>query len=116
MNSALHKGDPLLKLNATRCFEEYNQLEIEGRRYKHTLKLILVKALKLGIIKKKIDLSVDPTFLIYYGKKMIKRWGGAQSFQRYITSLPGLFPLTCFDLKSGLFLWMSDFVCWKSSK
>ncbi|MGI0090384.1 MAG: hypothetical protein ACREBS_01620 [Nitrososphaerales archaeon] len=109
LNAALHNGDALLRLNATWCFEEHNQLEREGRRYKHTLKLVLKRALDIGIIKRKIDLSVDPTFLIYWGKEMVKRWGTVFSTM-YNRSLPGLFPLTCFDLKSGLFLWMDDFI------
>jgi len=109
LNGALNNGDPLMRLNAEKCFEEHNQLEREGRRYKHTLKLILKSAIHIGIIKRTIDLSVDPTFMIYWGKKMIKRWGTVFSTM-YNRSLPGLFPLTCFDLNSGLFLWMGDFI------
>jgi hypothetical protein len=100
LNAALNNGDSLLRLNAEKCFEEHNQLEKEGRRCKHTLKLILKSALDIGIVKRTVDLSIDPTFLIYWGKKMIKRWGTIFSTM-YNRALPGLFPLTCFDLKSG---------------
>ena len=109
LNGALNNGDSLLRLNAEKCFEEHNQLEREGRRYKQTLKLILKIALDNGIIKPIIDLSADPTFMIYWGKRMIKRWGTVFSTM-YNRALPGLFPLTCFDLNSGLFLWMDDFI------
>jgi hypothetical protein len=109
LNGALKNGDPLVRLNAEKCFEEHNQLESEGRRYKHTLVLILQSALDIGIIKRTVDLSVDPTFMIYWGKKMIKRWGTVFSTM-YNRALPGLFPLTCFDLNSGLFLWIDDFI------
>lgn len=109
LNGALNNGDPLVRLNAERCFEEHNQLGIEGRRYKHTLKLILKGALDIGIVRRVIDLSADPTFMIYWGKRMIKRWGTVFSTM-YNRALPGLFPLTCFDLRSGLFLWMDDFI------
>ena len=109
LNGALRNGDSLVRLNAEKCFEEHNQLEREGRRDKYTLKLILKRALDIGIVKRTIDLSVDPTFMIYWGKRMIKRWGTVFSTM-YNRALPGLFPLTCFDLKSGLFLWMDDFI------
>jgi hypothetical protein len=110
LNGALKNGDPLVRLNAEKCFEEHNQLEREGRRCKHTLKMILKSALDIGIVKRTVDLSIDPTFLIYWGKKkMIKRWGTVFSTM-YNRALPGLFPLTCFDLNSGLFLWMDDFI------
>jgi hypothetical protein len=109
LNAALKSGDSLLRLNAEKCFEEHNQLEMEGRRFGYTLKLILKAGLDAGIIKHAIDLSVDPTFLIYWGKKMTKRWGTVFSTM-YNRALPGLFPLTCFDLTSGLFLSMSDFI------
>jgi len=109
LNGALKNGDPLVRLNAEKCFEEHNQLEREGRRDKHALKLILKSALDIGIIKRAVDLSVDPTFMIYWGKKMTKRWGTVFSTM-YNRALPGLFPLTCFDLNSGLFLWIDDFI------
>lgn len=73
--AARNNGGSLLRLNAEKCFEERNQLEKEGRRCKHTLRLILKSALDIGIVKRTVDLSIDPTFLIYWGKKMIKRWG-----------------------------------------
>ncbi len=109
LNGALNNGDSLLRLNAEKCFEEHNQSEREGRRYKQTLKLILKIALDNGIIKPIIDLSAYPTFMIYWGKRMIQRWGTVFSTM-YNRALPGLFPLTCFDLNSGLFLWMDDFI------
>lgn len=109
LNAALKSGDSLLRLNAEKCFEEHNQLEKEGRRYRHTLGLILKNALDIGIIKRAVDLSADPTFLIYWGKKMIERWGTVFSTM-YNRALPGLFPLTCFDLFSGLFLYIDNFI------
>ncbi len=61
LNSALNNGDPLMRLNAEKCFEEHNQLEKEGRRYKHIMKLMLKGALDACLIKRVIDLSTDPT-------------------------------------------------------
>jgi hypothetical protein len=40
---------------------------------------------------------------------MIKRWGTPFSTMKN-RALPGLYPLTCFDLLSGLILLMSDFI------
>jgi hypothetical protein len=110
LNAALQNGDPLIRLNAERCFEEHRLLERLGRAYSHNLKGLLRCALDIGIIRKRvIDLSIDPTHLVYWGVKMIKRWGTPFSTMKN-RALPGLLPITCFDLLSGLILFMSDFI------
>jgi hypothetical protein len=109
LNGALHSGDPLLRLNAEGCHEEHKQLEREGRRYARDLEAILRMARKIGIIERVIDLSTDPTHLVYWGRKMIKRWGTVFSTM-HNRAMPGLLPLTGFDLASGLFLYIGDFI------
>ncbi len=96
-------------MNAERCFEEHKLLEMTGRRYGHELKRLLKSSLDLGMIRRVIDLSTDPTHLVYRGMKMVKRWGTPFSTMKN-RSLPGLFPLTCFDLLSGLILYANDFI------
>ena len=109
LNAALQVGDPLVRLNAERCLEEHRLLERVGRAYKVSLKSLLKSSINLGIVKRVIDLSVDPTHIIYWGEKAVKRWGSPFSTLMN-RALPGLYPLTCLDLCSGLFLLASDFI------
>ena len=109
LNASLRAGDPLIRMNVEGCLEEHRLLESIGRGYWHVLKSLLASALELGMLKRTIDLSIDPTHLVYWGKKMVKRWGTPFSTTKN-RSLPGLYPLTCFDLLSGLFLLMSAFI------
>ncbi len=102
-------GDPLIRLNGERCHEEHRLLERVGRAYKANLKCLLGSSVKLGIIKRVVDLSVDPTHVIYWGERMVKRWGSPFSTMMN-RAVPGLYPLTCLDLLSGLFLLASDFI------
>jgi hypothetical protein len=109
LNAALQIGDPLIKLNAEGCLEEHRLLERAGRAYKANLKRLLGSSLDLGIVKRVVDLSVDPTHILYWGEKAVKRWGSPFSTMMN-RALPGLYPLTCLDLLSGLFLFASDFI------
>jgi len=109
LNGAMQVGDPLIKLNAERCFEEHRLLERAGRAYKVNLKHLLESSIDLGIITCVVDLSVDPTHIIYWGERMVKRWGSPFSTMMN-RALPGLYPITCLDLLSGLFLFASDFI------
>jgi hypothetical protein len=109
LNGALQVGDPLVRLNAERCLEEHRLLEKVGRAYKVSLKSLLKSSVNLGIVKRVIDLSVDPTHIIYWGENVVKRWGSPFSTMMN-RALPGLYPLTCLDLCSGLFLLASDFI------
>lgn len=109
LNAALQVGDPLIRLNAERCLEEHRLLERVGRAYRADLKRLLDSSVRLGLLRRVIDLSVDPTHLIYWGEKMVKRWGTPFSTMMN-RSVPGLLPITCLDLLSGLFLLASDFV------
>ncbi len=109
LNGALRVGDPLIRLNGERCHEEHRLLERVGRAYKANLKCLLGSSVKLGIVRRLIDLSVDPTHIIYWGERMVKRWGSPFSTMMN-RALPGLYPLTCLDLHSGLFLLASDFI------
>ena len=109
LNGALQVGDPLVKLNAERCLLEHRLLEKAGRAYKLNLKCLLESCLDLGTVKRVVDLSVDPTHILYWGEKAVKRWGSPFSTMMN-RALPGLYPLTCLDLVSGLFLFASDFI------
>ncbi len=109
LKGAIHNGDPLVRLNAEGCYEEHRQLASKGRRYAQNLKLVLRRAREIGIVRGVIDLSVDPTHLIYWGKRMVKRWGTVFSTM-HNRALPGLFPLTALDLSSCLFLYIDSFV------
>jgi hypothetical protein len=109
LKGAIHNGDPLVRLNAEGCYEEHRRLAGKGRRYAQNLKLVLRKAREIGIVGSVVDLSVDPTHLIYWGKRMIKRWGAVFSTM-HNRALPGLFPLTALDLSSCLFLYIDSFV------
>ncbi len=109
LNGALQVGDPLVRLNAERCLEEHRLLERVGRAYKVSLKSLLKSSINLGILKRVVDLSVDPTHILYWGEKAVKRWGSPFSTLMN-RALPGLYPLTCLDLLSGLFLLASDFI------
>lgn len=109
LNAALQVGDPLVRVNAQRCSDEHRLLERVGRGYKANMKRLLESSLKLGIVKCVVDLSVDPTHLLYWGEKAVKRWGSPFSTVMN-KALPGLYPLTCLDLLSGMFLLASDFV------
>lgn len=109
LNGSLNHGDPLLRLNAERCVDTHRLLEREGRRYRHNLVMVVKGMLAAGLVQRTVDLSTDPTHLVYWGKKMVRRWGAVFSTM-HNRAIPGLFPLTCFDLKSGLFLWMDDFI------
>jgi hypothetical protein len=109
LNAALQVGDPLIKLNAERCFEEHRLLERAGRAYKANLKRLLESSVNLGMVKRVVDLSVDPVHIIYWGEKMVKRWGAPWSTMMN-SAVPGLYPITCLDLLSGLFLFASDFI------
>lgn len=109
LNGALRVGDPLVRVNAERCLEEHRLLERAGRAYKANMSRLLESSLRLGIVKRVVDLSVDPTHLLYWGEKAVKRWGSPFSTMMN-KALPGLYPLTCLDLLSGLFLLASDFI------
>ena len=109
LNPALQVGDPLVRLNAERCLEEHRLLERAGRAYRAHLRRLLRSSMDLGLVRRVIDLSVDPTHLIYWGEKMVKRWGTPFS-TTMSRSFPGLLPMTCLDLLSGLFLCASDFI------
>lgn len=109
LNGALQVGDPLIRLNAERCLLEHRLLEKVGRAYKLNLKGLLESCLDLGTVKRTVDLSVDPTHILYWGEKAVKRWGSPFSTMMN-RALPGLYPLTCLDLVSGLFLFASDFI------
>jgi hypothetical protein len=109
LNAALKVGDPLVRLNLEGCLEEHRLLERVGRNYGRTLKRLLESSIGLGIVKRVVDLSVDPTHLLYWGEKAVKRWGSPFSTMMN-RALPGLYPLTCLDLLSGLFLFASDFI------
>jgi hypothetical protein len=109
LNAALQMGDPLLRLNITQCIEEHRLLERIGRAYKANLRCLVKSSVRLGIVKRVVDLSVDPTHVLYWGEKAVKRWGSPFSTMMN-RALPGLYPLTCLDLLSGLFLFASDFI------
>lgn len=109
LNAALQVGDPLIRLNAERCLEEHRLLERVGRAYRADLRRLLKSSVRLGIMKRVVDLSVDPTHILYWGEKAVKRWGSPFSTMMN-RALPGLYPLTCLDLASGLFLIASDFI------
>jgi hypothetical protein len=109
LNAALKVGDPLVRLNAERCLEEHRLLERAGRAYKANLRRLLESSVRLDLVRRVIDLSVDPTHLVYWGERMVKRWGTPFSTMRN-RSVPGLLPMTCLDLLSGLFLHASDFI------
>jgi len=66
-------GDPLVGLNLEECLEEHSLLERVGRTYKPNLKSMLESSVSLGIVKRIIDLSVDPTHILYWGEKAVKR-------------------------------------------
>jgi hypothetical protein len=109
LNAALQIGDPLIKLNAEGCLEEHRLLERAGRAYKANLRRLLGSSLGLGVVKRVVDLSVDPTHILYWGERAVKRWGSPFSTMMN-RALPGLYPLTCLDLLSGTFLLASDFI------
>lgn len=109
LNGAMQVGDPLIKLNAEGCFEEHRLLEKVGRNYARTMAKLLRSAIGLGIVKRVVDLSVDPTHIIYWGERRVKRWGSPFSTMMN-RAFPGLYPITCLDLLSGLFLFASDFI------
>lgn len=109
LNAALRVGDPLVRLNADRCLEEHRLLERTGRAYRANLMRLVKSCLSLGIVKRVIDLSVDPVHILYWGERAVKRWGSPFSTMMN-RALPGLYPLTCLDLLSGLFLFASDFI------
>src|SRR5437899_1716445 len=60
-------------------------------------------------VRKVVDLSVDQTHILDGGEKAVKRWGSPFTTMMN-RALPGLYPLTCLDLLSGLFLLASDFI------
>jgi hypothetical protein len=105
LNAALQIGDPLIKLNAEGCLEEHRLLERAWRAYKANLKHLLESSLDLGVVER----VVDPTHILYWGEKAVKRWGSPFSTMMN-RALPGLYPLTCLDLLLGLFLFASDFI------
>lgn len=109
LNGALRVGDPLVRVNADRCLEEHRLLEQIGRAYKANLRRLVESCLRLGIVKRVVDLSVDPTHILYWGERVVKRWGSPFSTMMN-RALPGLYPFTCLDLLSGLFLFASDFI------
>lgn len=109
LNAALQIGDPLIRLNAERCLEEHRLLERVGRGYRANLRRLVKSSVRLGIVKRVVDLSVDPTHVLYWGEKAVKRWGSPFSTMMN-RALPGLYPLTCLDLLSGMFLLASDFI------
>jgi hypothetical protein len=109
LNAALRMGDPLLRLNAERCLEEHRLLDRAGRAYRANVRRLLGLAVDIGIVKRLVDLSVDPTHVLYWGEKAVKRWGSPFSTMMN-RALPGLYPLTCLDLLSGMFLLASDFI------
>ena len=67
LNGALRVGDPLVRVNAERCLEEHRLLESAGRAYKANMSRLLESSLRLGIIRRVVDLSVDPTHILYWG-------------------------------------------------
>jgi len=91
LNGALRVGDPLVRLNLEGCLEEHSFLERVGRAYKANLERMLESSVSLGIVKRTIDLSVDPTHIIYWGEKAVKRWGSPFSTMMN-KALPGLYP------------------------
>jgi hypothetical protein len=109
LNGALRVGDPLVRVNAERCLEEHRLLERAGRAYKANLSRLVKSSLRLGIVKRVVDLSIDPTHILYWGERAVKRWGSPFSTMMN-RALPGLYPLTCLDLLSGTFLLASDFI------
>ncbi len=72
--------------------------------------MLIAKAASIGMLSHLIDLSLDATHLMYHGVKRLKEWGAP--FSTWLNrSFPGLNPMTAYDLASGLFLYMFDFVC-----
>jgi len=64
----------------------------------------------MGMLSHVIDLSLDATHLMYHGTKKLRAWGAP--FSTWLNrAFPGLNPTTAYDLASGLFLHVFDFVC-----
>jgi hypothetical protein len=87
----------------------YDALRRAGLRYDENVRALIREAASMGILSHLIDLSLDATHLMYHGTKRLREWGAP--FSTWLNrSFPGLSPTTAYDLASGLFLYMFDFV------
>jgi hypothetical protein len=87
----------------------YDALRRAGLRYDENVRALIREAASMGILSHLIDLSLDATHLMYHGTKRLREWEAP--FSTWLNrSFPGLSPTTAYDLASGLFLYMFDFV------
>ncbi len=88
----------------------YDALRRAGLRYDENVRTLIRKAASMGMLSHLIDLSLDATHLMYHGTRRLREWGAP--FSTWLNrSFPGLSPTTAYDLASGLFIHVFDFVC-----
>jgi hypothetical protein len=111
VKNSCSSGDALYHVSDGRGRKKvYDALRRAGLSYEENVKILLEKAVSMGLVSHLIDLSLDATHLMYHGKKRLKEWGAP--FSTWLNrSFPGLSPTTACDLASGLFLYVYDFVC-----
>ena len=101
-------ADPMLGFNTRTDSGIHKELGVLGECYPEKLRSVLRRGSELGLIGE-IEASVDYVHVPHWGRSKAGEWGTPYSTMMN-KPFPGLYPLSMYDLNSGLFLSFTEFV------